>query len=79
MDTDTASMQKAAEERVKRMQERSQRLLANGPTFGTAATAPPKEEKPLLDDRWLILLLLLMLSQNGGSKSLLLLLAYLSL
>ena len=72
MDTDTAALQ-AAERRVREMDERSQRLLGNVPTYGEGI--PEKSKQP--DDRFLLLLLILMLSQNGGNHPLLALLGYL--
>ena len=72
MDTDTVALQ-AAEQRVREMHERSQRLLGHAPTFGEGTPAKPKQP----DDRFLLLLLLLMLSQNGGNQPLTALLAYL--
>lgn len=80
---DVVAMQQAAQQRVRRMQERSRRLC--NPTYGAEQTEQPSPSpapirKPKqADERWLLLLLLLMLSQNGGSRTLLILLAYLAM
>lgn len=86
MDDNVLAMQQAAEQRVKRMQERNRQLLENGPTFGEnllrrppekPALTPKSTEKPL--ENGLPLLLLLLLLQGGNDRTLLILLAYLML
>ena len=90
MNEDVIAMQQAAEQRVKRMQERNRRLLENGPTFGAGLlrqVPPPTPcgaEKPKAaatggkeGQRLLPLLLLLVFLQGGDELTLLILLAYL--
>lgn len=89
MNEDVFAMQQAAEQRVKRMQERNRRLLENGPTFGAGLlrqNPPPtpcrteKANAPAGDkegQRLLPLLLLLLCLQGGDERILLILLAYL--